>query len=87
MDHYDGAGNVTFRDHVVRDGHPPPEDEEWREAIGTYRVNPDCTGRFSLGTAPGFPPLVVYFVVVKHGREIHGVTDGSAITYSAYKVN
>jgi hypothetical protein len=85
MGHYDGAGNVTFSDHVVVDGNPPPE--EWRQASGTYFVNPDCTGRFSVVTAPGFPPLVVYFVVVKHGTEILGVTNGSAITYSAYKVN
>jgi hypothetical protein len=85
MGHYDGVGNVTFRDHVVVDGNPPPE--EWREASGTYLVNPDCTGKFSVETAPGFPPIVVYFVVVKHGTEIHGVTNGSAITYSAYKVN
>jgi hypothetical protein len=87
MGHYDGSGNVTFRDHVVRNGNPPPPEEEWREASGTYLVNPDCTGKFSVDTAPGFPPLVVYFVVVKHGGEIHGVTNGSAITYSAYKVN
>jgi hypothetical protein len=85
MGHYDGAGNVTFSDHVVVNGNPPPED--WREASGTYFVNPDCTGRFTVVTAPGFPPLVVYFVVVKHGTEIHGVTNGSAITYSAHKVN
>jgi hypothetical protein len=85
MGHYDGAGNVTFRDHVVVDGNPPPE--EWREASGTYSVNPDCTGTFSVVTAPGFPPIVVYFVVVKHGTEIHGVTNASAITYSAFKVN
>jgi hypothetical protein len=85
MGHYDGAGNVTFSDHVVVDGNPPVE--EWREASGTYFVNPDCTGRFSVVTAPGLAPLVVYIVVVKHGTEIHGVTNGSAITYSAYKVN
>jgi hypothetical protein len=85
MGHYDGAGNVTFSDHVVVDGNPPPE--EWREASGTYSVNPDCTGSFSVVTAPGFPPIVVYFVVVKHQTEIHGVTNGSAITYSAYKVD
>jgi len=85
MGHYDGAGNVTFRDHVVVDGNPP--EEEWREAGGTYLVNPDCTGSFSVDTAPGFPPIVVYFVIVKHGKEMRGVTNGSAITYSAHRVN
>jgi hypothetical protein len=85
MGYYDGAGNLTFRDHVIVDGNPPPV--EWREASGTYVVNPDCTGTFSVVTDPGFPPIVVYFVVVKRGTEIHGVTNGSAITYSGFKVN
>ena len=85
MGHYDGAGNITFTDQVVVNGNPPPED--WREALGTYFVNPDCTGRFSVVTAPRFPPLVVYFVVVTHGTEIDGVTNGSAITYNAHEVN
>jgi hypothetical protein len=85
MGHYDGAGNLSFFDHVVVNGNPPPE--EWRGASGTYFVNPNCTGTFNVVTAPGLPPIVVYFVVVKHGTEIHGVTNGSAITYSAYKVN
>ena len=85
MGHYDGEGTVSFLDHVVVDGNPPVQ--EWREANGTYSVNPDCTGSFSVVTEPGFPPLVVYFVVVKRGREIRGVTNGSAITYSALKVN
>jgi hypothetical protein len=88
MGHFNGAGNVTFRDHVIFNGNPPPEEgDQWREATGTYEVNPDCTGSFSVDTAPGFPPIVVYFVVVKRGTEIHGVTNGGAITYSAYKVN
>jgi len=85
MGRYDGTGDLTISDHVVVDGNPPPE--EWRQASGTYSVNPDCTRSFSVLTDPGFPPLVVHFVVVKHGMEIHGVTNGSAITYSAYKVN
>ena len=88
MSHFDGAGIVTFRDHVIFNGNPPPEEgDQWREASGTYEVNPDCTGRFSVDTVPGFPPIVVYFVVVKRGTEIHGVTNGSAITYSGFKVN
>jgi hypothetical protein len=85
MDHYDGTEKLTSRSHVVVDGNPPAE--QWREAGGTYLVNPDCTGSFSLVPAPGFPPIVVYFVVVKHGTEIHGVTNGSAITYRAYRVD
>jgi len=33
------------------------------------------------------PPIVVYFVVVKDGREIHGVVEGAAITFVAYRVD
>ncbi len=88
MGYFNGAGNVSFRDHIIFNGTPPPEEgDQWREASGTYEVNPDCTGKFTVDTVPGFPPIVVYFVVVKRGTEIHGVTNGSAITYSAYKVN
>lgn len=82
---YDGAGNITFSDHVVEDGNPPQQD--WRPGTGSYSVNPDCTGTFSVFTGPNSPPIVVYFAIVKHGTEIHGVVNGSAITYSAYKVN
>jgi hypothetical protein len=85
MAHYDGAGNFTGVDHVVLNGMPP--DEEWRPSSATYTVNPNCTGILTFDTAPGKPPLVVHFVVVKHGTEIHGVVDGAAITLSAYKVD
>jgi hypothetical protein len=82
---YDGSGNITFSDHVVVDGNPPQQD--WRPGSGSYSVNSDCTGTFNVFTGPNNPPIVVYFVIVKHGTEIHGVTNGSAITYTAYKVN
>ena len=85
MAHYDGEGNVTSVDHVVVNGQVPPE--EWRQSIATYTVNPDCTGKETVVTAPGLPPIVVYFVVVKDGQEIHGVVDGSAITFVAYRVD
>lgn len=85
MGHYDGAGNVTSVDHVVVNGMIP--EQEWRPSAATYAVNPDCTGKETVVTAPGFPPIVVYFVVVKNGREIHGVVDGSAITFVAHRVD
>lgn len=85
MAHYDGDGNVTSVDHVVVNGQLPPE--EWRQSTATYTVNPDCTGKEIVVTAPGSPPIVVYFVVVKGGREIHGVVEGAAITFVAYRVD
>jgi hypothetical protein len=85
MAHYDGEGNVASVDHVVVNGQLPPE--EWRQSTATYTVNPDCTGKETVVTAPGLPPIVVYFVVVKDGREIHGVVEGAAITFVAYRVD
>jgi len=85
MGHYDGSGNLTSVDHVVLNGMPPQE--EWRQGSGTYSVNPDCTGTFSVFTGPDNPPIVVHFVLVKHGTEIHGVVNGAAITFIAYRVD
>ena len=84
MGHYDGMGNYTGRDHVVFAGNPP--EDEWRDSGGTYLVNSDCTGRLSIIPAPGFPPIIVHFVIVNNGKEVQGVTNGSAITYSAHRV-
>jgi len=85
MGHYDGSGNMTSVDHVVLNGMPPQE--EWRQGSGTYSVNPDCTGTFSVFTGPDNPPIVVHFVLVKHGTEIHGVVNGAAITFIAFRVD
>jgi hypothetical protein len=80
-----GSGSHFHKHCSVESLHHAPTLKKANFELGV--VNPDCTGRFSVDTAPGFPPIVVYFVVVKHGAEIRGVTNGSAITYSAFKVN
>lgn len=85
MAHYDGDGNLTSQDYVVLNGMPPAE--EWRTANGTYTVNLDCTGTATIETAPGAPPIRIHFVVVNRGREIRAVTDGSAITLTARRVD
>ena len=85
MAHFDGAGNMAEVSHVVLNGMPPAE--EWKPDTATYIVNSNCTGVATFNTPPGSPPLVVHFVVVKHGTEILGVVDGAAITMRAQKVN
>ena len=85
MAHFDGKGNLTSVDHVVLNGKPP--EEEWRPSSGTYAVNPDCTGSASVDVAPGNPPLMFHFVVVKHGEQILEVVDGGAIRGVAYRVD
>jgi hypothetical protein len=66
---------------------PPPENEPWRPGTGTYTVNPDCTGKATLTFPSPAPPLVLYFVVVKGGKEIRQVVDGNAIIATGHKVN
>ena len=69
---FDGEGNLSQIDSVVIGGsqlsdftHPP--------AGGTYSVNADCTGTFTIEFRDGRPPVTVDFVVVDYGREIDTV--------------
>jgi hypothetical protein len=82
---YDGEGHITQVDHVVIDGAPPLE--AWRPGSGTYSVNADCTGTATI-TIPSSPapPLVVYFVVAREGREIRQVVEGNAVIATGEKV-
>jgi hypothetical protein len=85
LQEYDGNGHLTQVEHVVVDGAPPSE--EWTPGSGTYTVKPDCTGSATI-TVPssGAPPLVVFFVVTKHGRMVREVSNGNAITATGEKV-
>jgi hypothetical protein len=82
---YDGNGHLTQVEHVVVDGAPPSE--AWTLGSGTYTVNADCTGTARI-TIPssGNPPLVVYFVVTKHGRVVREVSEGNAVIATGEKV-
>ena len=77
MTDFDGEGNLSQVEHFVFNGVPPPLD--WSPSSGTYTVNPDCTGKAQI-ILPGFPPVNLHLVVVKHGREIHTVVDVNAVT-------
>jgi hypothetical protein len=82
---YDGNGHITQVDHVVVNGMPPSE--AWTPGSGTYTVNADCTGTATI-TIPSSPapPLVVYFVVTKEGKEIRQVVEGNAVIATGEKV-
>src|ERR1700751_5092444 len=69
---FDGEGNLSQIDSVLIGGsqvanfpHPP--------ASGTYSVNADCTGTFTIEFRDGRPPVTVDFVVVDYGWEIDTV--------------
>jgi hypothetical protein len=85
LQRYDGRGHITQVDHIVTDGAPPQE--AWTPGSGTYTVNADCTGTATI-TVPSSPqpPLVVYFVVTKEGREIRQVVEGNAVVATGEKV-
>lgn len=72
MTEFDGKGNLTQIDTVTIDGkvvadftHPP--------ATGTYHVNANCTGTFTIDFADGRPAVTTAFVVVLGGMEIDTV--------------
>lgn len=71
MTYFSGDGKLSQVDHVLLGGTPPPA--EWSPAVGTYTVNPDCTGAAQLIFSDGRPPVNLRFVVVKSGTEIHTV--------------
>ena len=72
MTEFNGHGGLTQIDTITIDGkvvadftHPP--------ASGTYTVNPNCTGTFTIDFKDGRPPVTTAFVVVWGGLEIDTV--------------
>jgi hypothetical protein len=72
MAHFDGEGNFTQIDTVTVNG-MVVADFNHSPANGTYTVNPDCTGMFTISFTDGRPPVVTAFVVVANGFEIDTV--------------
>ena len=74
---FDGNGNVSSSQIVSAGGSIFPSN-----LAGTYQVNPDCTGTFSLQFAPG-DTINFFFVIDDHGKELQGIqTDPGAIVTS-----
>ena len=84
LQHYDGNGHLTNLDHVVIDG--VPESAGWRPSSASYAVNPDCTGTATINFPSPNPPLDLFFVVVKGGKEIRQVVNGNAAVATGVKV-
>ncbi|HEX4783628.1 MAG TPA: hypothetical protein VH350_04765 [Candidatus Sulfotelmatobacter sp.] len=72
MTHFDGDAGLTQIDTVTVAG-KVVADFTHTPATGTYSVNPDCTGTFTLDFTDGRPPVVANFLVVKDGMEIDAV--------------
>jgi hypothetical protein len=77
MADFDGDGSFEQIDAVTIAG-TAVSDFAHTPAHGTYTVNPDCTGTFTIDFADGRPPVVTSFVVVENGSEIDTVVTSVA---------
>ena len=76
MTEFDGGGNLSQVDHATFNG--VPRWAGWRSAVGTYNVNPDCTGTGQIIPSDGSPALNLHLVVFDHGRQVRTIVDGNA---------
>jgi hypothetical protein len=72
MTEFDGKDGLTQIDTVTVNGEVVA-DFTHTPAKGTYTVNSDCTGTFTIDFTDGRPPVVANFVVVEGGAEIDTV--------------
>jgi hypothetical protein len=73
---FDGEGGLTQVDHATFNG--VPRWQGWRPAVGSYEVNPDCTGTAQIIPSDGSPTLNLHLVVFDRGRQVRTVVDGNA---------
>ena len=72
MTQFDGKGGLSQIDTVTIDGEVAADWTHTR-ATGTYSVNSDCTGTFTINFTDGRPAVVTNFVVSDNGNEIDTV--------------
>lgn len=72
MAEFDGKGSFTQIDTVTVAGEVV-SDFTHTPATGTYTVNSDCTGTFTINFTDGRPPVTANLVVVGGGAEIETV--------------
>jgi hypothetical protein len=81
---FDGEGNLTQVDAVAANGNVAPG---WASNTGTYSVNPDCTGTFTV-TNGNKSPVHLQMIVAQSGNTIHDmvIDPGFATTAEAERV-
>jgi hypothetical protein len=76
---FDGNGNLTQLDAVAINGNVTLG---WRRSTGTYSVNPDCTGIFTVSNGDQ-PPIDGQFIVAQSGNTIHNMVVDAGIATTA----
>ena len=84
MTQFDGEGGLTQVDHATLNG--VPRWQGWRPAVGSYEINPDCTGTAQIIPSDGSPTLNLHLVVFDRGRQVRTVVDGNATGSLGVKV-
>jgi hypothetical protein len=81
---FDGNGNLTQLDAVAANGNVAPG---WASNTGTYTVNPDCTGSFTV-TNGAQPPVHLQRIIAQSGNTIHDmvIDPGIATTAEAERI-
>jgi hypothetical protein len=81
---FDGRGNLSQLDAVGVNGNVAPG---WASNTGTYSVNPDCTGTFTV-TNGNQPPVHLQMIIAQSGNTIHDmvIDPGYATTAEAERV-
>lgn len=85
MTQFDGDGNLTQVDFTTRNGAPLTAD--WRPAVGTYDINPDCTGVAQIIQSDGTPTVNLRLVVVNRGREVRTTVVGNSTSSVGIRVD
>jgi len=85
MTQFDGDGNLSQVDFTTINGAPAGTD--WRSGVGSYELNPDCTGTMEIIQSDGSPTLRLRLVVANHGRTIHNIVEGSSTGATGTKVD
>jgi hypothetical protein len=63
-----------------------PAGTDWRPATGSYDLDANCTGTAEISFTDGSPTLHLRLVVVRGGREIRTIVEGSATGSTGIRV-
>ena len=72
LTHFDGMGGLTSVDHVIINGALGGPGVDWRAGVGTYSLNPNCTGQASFTYPDGQSPGLTFFFVLTKLQPANG---------------